>query len=133
MSHAAAFPSLPRFVRIRGNDVVPPRMTGLTQKRLRPPVGFLSEQMKWRPVVSLGAVRTTHLALVSRPARFDFARNDTGRLNCCLGYEVRRSIPAVAHEEVLDGTPLIPALHNLPRLVPLALWAWIVRPRKGSF
>ena len=78
-----------------------------------------------------GAIGVAHLALVPRSSRFNFTRHNASSQDNFLGNEVRGAVSTVAHVEVLDRTALVFALNNLPRLIPAALWAWVVWPLKG--
>ena len=118
-------------VGVWGNKIVPPLVTSWTKERLRPTVCFVSKQMPRRPVMVFGATGAAYLALVSWPARLNLSRFNAGSQDNLLGDEVRGAMPTVAHVEVLNRPALVLALYDLPRLIPAALWAWVVWPFKG--
>jgi hypothetical protein len=122
---------LARTVGAWNNEIVPTLVARRTQKRLWPAVSLVAENMKGCPMVVFGAIGAAHLALVPRPSRLNFPRHNTGSQDNLLGNEVRGSVPTVAHIEVLDRAALVLALYDFPRLMPSALWAWVVWPFKG--
>jgi hypothetical protein len=87
--------------------------------------------MKRSPVVILGAIGATYLALVPRPSRLNLPSLNASGQDNLLGYEVRGAIPTVAHIEVLDRAALVLALYDLPCFIPATLWARVVWPFKG--
>jgi hypothetical protein len=116
---------------VRSDEVVPPPVARRAEVRLRPPVRLVAKDVAGRPVVVLGAVCSADLATVPGLSRFDFPRLNACSQNCLLGDEVRGSMPAGAHEEMLHGTTLVLAFHDFPRLMPTARGAWVTRPFKG--
>jgi hypothetical protein len=122
---------LARTVGVWSNEIVPTLVARRTQERLWPAVSLVAENVKRRPMMVFGAIGAAHLALVPGPSRLNFPRHNTGSQDNFLGDEVRGSVPTVAHVEVLDRAALVFALYDLPRLMPSALWARVVRPFKG--
>ena len=124
---------LARAICIWGNEIMPAFMAGWAQERLWPTVRFIAKEMKWGPVMAFGAICAAHLTFVPRMswlylARFKARSNDNFFWN-----EVGGSMPAVAHEKILNRPALVFALNNFPCLSPSALGAWIARPLKGFF
>lgn len=112
---------------------MPTLVTRATQERLRPPVGFIAKKVKRCPVVIFCTIGTANFALVPWPSRLNLPRFNTGCQDTPPRDEVRRSIPTVAHVEILDRTALVLTLCDLPCLIPAAIWTWVVRPLKRLF
>ena len=122
---------LSRTVCVWSNEIVPALVARRTQKRLRPTIGFIAEDVPWRPMMVFGAIGAAHPALVARMPWFHFTRLNTGSQDNLLWNVVCGAVSAVARVEVLNRTALVFALYNLPRLIPSALRAWVVWPFKG--
>ena len=124
---------LTRAICIWSNEIMPAFMAGRTQERLRPSVCFLAKEMKWSPVMAFGAIGAAHFTFMPRMFWLHLAWFKAGSNDNLFWNEVGSSMPAVAHEKVLNRSTLVFALNDLPSFSPAALWAWVAGPLKGFF
>lgn len=124
---------LARAIRIWGNEIMPAFMAWRTQERLWPTIGFVSEEMKWSPVMAFCAIGAAHFALMLRMFWLYLTWIKIGSDDNLFRNEVGSSMPTITHEKVLNRATLVFALNYLPCFSPATLWAWIVRPLKGFF
>ena len=118
-------------VGVWSNEIVPAFVARGAQKRLRPAVSLISEEMKRCPMMVFGAIGAADLTRVPRMSWLHLSDFKAGGNDEFLGNEVRSAVTAVAHKEVLERAALVFALNDFPCFVPAALGAWIVRPLKG--
>jgi hypothetical protein len=124
---------LARAICIWGNEIMPAFMAGRTQKRLWPTVCFIAKEMKWSPVMAFCTIGAAHFTFMPRVfwlhlTWFKSCSNDN-----LFGNEVGSSMPAVAHEKVLNRPALVLAFNDLPSFSPAALGARIGWPLKSFF
>ena len=90
-------------------------MAGRAEVRLRPAIGFITEDCPWSPMVTLCTFCGTYLALVTRTSRLYVSGRKSRGSHCGLRDEVLRpSLACRANEEISLMAAFIHASPHLP-------------------